>query len=1038
MKQMEESADSGEGYSASLPFAERFLGSLLLPGDVSMCPGRICTSPGADHHACACFIWELCTRNERKSPHATYISARKHYVWAHAPGCAAGAVVALSMFRKKECAMISHRFCPGCGMANERERQYCCACGQDLLSSPPQSAEVRDQARFPARYQLIATLGIGGFSVVYRARDLHQGREVAIKQINLQGLSAQETIEATDTFNREVSLLATLDHPQVPRLFDFFGDADHWYLVLEYLEGVTLETYLETCLARGRAILIDEALAIGLQLCAVLTCLHTHHPPVVFRDLKPGNIIRAPDGKLSLIDFGIARFLRPGQARDTRPLGSPGYAAPEQYGRAQTTPQTDIYSLGALLHALLSGQDPPCGDLALLHLGAEPAGSDLAALVQRMLSPSLQERPASVRDVANALEVLRRRRVEQQTPRLWQPPVPQELPTGLGQWQPVALQGKTRVPLQRRRFSRATLGLTLLLLIGSISLLAAHPWGIVRQSGRIPPPVKPFTYRIGVVGTDTAAFDPARATDANSLQAVQFLYTGLVQFDKALRVTPQLAQSWSISTDGLTYTFHLRLNLKFSEGTPLEASDVAYSLDRALSPELAKTNDAARMHLGLLKDAGLRLSGRIPTLIGRGIMVRDDSTIALTLSEPAAYFLAALAYPVAFVVERQVVTEGNAGWSASLAAGVGADGPFGGELAARGSTLLFSRNPNYYGQEPVMRALELAFFKTPELAYAAYQANLIDQTPLSPIVLAHVRPGTDDVQFFTGLAVNAVAMNYLYRPFDNVHMRQAFDLALDTELFAYTIEKNTIPASCHMVPPGPGYDADLTCLDHMTNGRERGDPERARTLFAQGLQEEGLTLKTLPPLSIAYDAGLPEVVETITLMRQMWQSVLGVKIGAQALASGHLLEAAARTRCTSLDLAQCQNRGLALWYTRWQVDYPDPHAWLTLRFAQGSPLNSENYGLSLCVCAPAQRAVQQLMAQADWEQDPERRQALYDRVQQLMVNDVAWLPISQQRDIYVKKLFVESQAYPNALGRVPSDDWSVSCRPLSCHASFSH
>jgi oligopeptide transport system substrate-binding protein len=924
--------------------------------------------------------------------------------------------------------MISHRLCPACGMANERERLCCSACGQEFLSSPPPSEEARDQARFPARYQLIATLGIGGFSVVYRARDLHTGREIALKQIPLHELSAQEAIEATDTFNREVRLLAMLDHPQVPRLFDFFGDADHWYLVLEYLEGVTLETYLETCLARGRVIQIDEALAMGVQLCAVLTYLHTHHPPVVFRDLKPGNIIRAPDGKLSLIDFGIARFLHPGQARDTRPLGSPGYAAPEQYGRAQTTPQTDIYSLGALLHALLSGQDPSYGDLAPLHLDAEPAGSDLAALVQRMLSPSIQERPASVRDVASALEALMQQRKAQQTPRLWQPPVPQERPTGAGQWHPVAVQGKTRVPLARRRSSLATFGLTVLLLIGSLSFLAVHLWGMVHQSEQSPQSVKPFTYRLGVVGPRIAAFDPARATDANALQALQFLYVGLVQFDTELRVIPQLAQSWSISTDGLTYTFHLKPNLKFSEGTSLGASDVAYSLDRALSPDCAQATDTVRMHLGLLKDSGLRLSGSIPTLIGRSIVVRDAQTIELTLSEPAAYFLAALASPVAFVVERQVVEEGNAGWSASLAAGVGADGPFSGARVADGSTLVFPRNPNYYGQKPVMRALELAFFRTPELAYEAYQANLIDQAPLPPRVGARFQPGIHDVQFSTGLALRGVALNYLYRPFDNIHIRQAFDLALDKELFTDTVEKNATPASCHLVPQGPDYDSDLTCLDQM-NGLERGDPERAMRLFAQGLQEEGMTLKTLPPLSIAYDASLPEGVETITLMRMMWQTILGVTIGAQALAPGQLRLAEARTRCPLLDLVQCQNRGLALWYTRWQVDYPDPHAWLTLRFAQDAPLNSENYGRSLCACASEQQAVQHLMEQADREREPERRQALYDQVQQSMVTDVAWLPISRQQDFFVEKPCVESHVHPNALGWVPSDAWSVSSFP---------
>ena len=329
--------------------------------------------------------------------------------------------------------MISTQFCSACGAANEPGQTHCFACGQ-LLGAGTDGREAQDEVLLHDRYQLGTTLGSGGFSAVYRAHDLQSGREVAIKQIRLAGLNVQETIEATDTFNRELSLLAVLRHPQVPRLYDQFRDREHWYLVLEYLEGTTLETYLETRAAQGQPLQVDEALALGLQLCRVLEYLHTRQPPVIFRDLKPGNIMRSPSGRLSLIDFGIARHFRPGQARDTRALGSPGYAAPEQYGRAQTTPQSDLYSLGALLHALLSGQDPseqPVG-LAPLRLGSSAAENELAALAQRMLAFDPGERPATVREVAAALEAIRRERMSQDGARIWQPPTPQDLPSSMG------------------------------------------------------------------------------------------------------------------------------------------------------------------------------------------------------------------------------------------------------------------------------------------------------------------------------------------------------------------------------------------------------------------------------------------------------------------------------------------------------------------------------------------------------------------------------------------------------------------------------
>src|SRR5207245_3375579 len=118
---------------------------------------------------------------------------------------------------------------------------------------------------------------------------------------------------------------------------------------------------------RDRSLPREEVIDIGIQLCTVLDYLHTREPSIIFRDLKPANIMRTANGHLYLIDFGIARHFKPGQSRDTMALGSPGYAAPEQYGRAQTTPRADLYSLGVMLQQLLTWNNPtqPLVDLAL-------------------------------------------------------------------------------------------------------------------------------------------------------------------------------------------------------------------------------------------------------------------------------------------------------------------------------------------------------------------------------------------------------------------------------------------------------------------------------------------------------------------------------------------------------------------------------------------------------------------------------------------------------------------------------------------------
>ncbi len=320
-------------------------------------------------------------------------------------------------------------YCTTCGAANDNLNTHCFACTQlhvedaTALSSPDMLL---------SRYRLLTQVGVGGFGVVYKAIDTqHNDQVVAIKQINLRGLSPQKMIEATDAFNREVQHLTPLQHPNLPSIYDHFTDPDHWYLVMEFIEGETLERYLETrhshhAYTGNRTFLpLEEIFPLAFQLCDVLTYLHTHHPPIIFRDIKPANIMRTAKGHLYLIDFGIARHFKPGQARDTTPLGSPGYAAPEQYGKAQTTPRADLYSLGALLHHLLTGEDPaetlfqfaPLPQVA----GAEMQMQKLDSLIRRMVDVDSELRPVSASAVKEELQSIARL-ASDAAPRIWYPP----------------------------------------------------------------------------------------------------------------------------------------------------------------------------------------------------------------------------------------------------------------------------------------------------------------------------------------------------------------------------------------------------------------------------------------------------------------------------------------------------------------------------------------------------------------------------------------------------------------------------------------
>jgi outer membrane protein assembly factor BamB/tRNA A-37 threonylcarbamoyl transferase component Bud32 len=206
------------------------------------------------------------------------------------------------------------------------------------------------------RYLILGILGSGGMSSVYKGRDLHfpnVTKLVAVKE--MVNMAADPTMYemVVRNFEREADLLATLSHPAIPRIYDYFTQDDSSFLVMEFIEGKDLEATLRE--AEG---FLPEVTVINwaIELCDVLAYLHNHQPqPVIFRDMKPSNVMVDKHGHIYLIDFGIARVFQPGQKGTM--IGTEGYSPPEQY-RGEASPQGDIYALGATLHHLLTKRDP--------------------------------------------------------------------------------------------------------------------------------------------------------------------------------------------------------------------------------------------------------------------------------------------------------------------------------------------------------------------------------------------------------------------------------------------------------------------------------------------------------------------------------------------------------------------------------------------------------------------------------------------------------------------------------------------------------
>lgn len=251
------------------------------------------------------------------------------------------------------------------------------------------------------RYEIERLLGGGGMGMVYLAHDQRlANRPCAVKEMVDHFIDPQQRIEANEYFAREADTLAQLKHSAIPAITDRFDDHNRHYLVMEYVEGRNLE---EELAARGGPLPEGLVIDIARQLCDVLAYLHGCTPPIVYRDMKPSNVMLTPKGRVVLIDFGIARLFK--SARKGTMIGTLGFAPPEQYQGA-VDPRSDIYSLGATLHYVLTARDPekfpPFSFPPVRDLRPETS-TNLAAAIDAALAYQAEARPATIQDFRDML-----------------------------------------------------------------------------------------------------------------------------------------------------------------------------------------------------------------------------------------------------------------------------------------------------------------------------------------------------------------------------------------------------------------------------------------------------------------------------------------------------------------------------------------------------------------------------------------------------------------------------------------------------------
>ena len=251
------------------------------------------------------------------------------------------------------------------------------------------------------KYKVIAKVGRGGMSTVWLAMNIKTNKNWAIKEVRQTGKNGSEIVNQNLT--TEIGILKKLQHENLPQIIDIFEKNNTFLIIMDYVEGRTLKAIVDERGAQPQEDVVNWA----IQLCSVLDYLHTRKPAIIYRDLKPGNIMLRPDGRIVLIDFGTAREYKTGQEEDTISLGTKGYAAPEQYGGdGQTDARTDIYNLGATIYHLVTGKNPtkPPYEIRPIREWNPSLSTGLEKIILKCIANNPNERYQTAKELQFALE----------------------------------------------------------------------------------------------------------------------------------------------------------------------------------------------------------------------------------------------------------------------------------------------------------------------------------------------------------------------------------------------------------------------------------------------------------------------------------------------------------------------------------------------------------------------------------------------------------------------------------------------------------
>ena len=449
----------------------------------------------------------------------------------------------------------------------------------------------------------------------------------------------------------------------------------------------------------------------------------------------------------------------------------------------------------------------------------------------------------------------------------------------------------------------------------------------------------------GGESTNSRDYDPATEHDAGDKR----LFSGLVSLGPDLGITPELAGSWDISTDGTVYTFHLRTNAKFQDGRPVVAQDVIYSWERAANP--ATQSDTVLTYLGDIVGVAEMHAGSADHI--SGLKALDEHTLQVTIDAAKPYFLFKLTMPVAFVLDQKNVASGS-DWYRTP----NGTGPY--KLTRWDSfqLMVYTANQDFYLGPPAIPQIVVELYSGIDISL--FESGEIDMAGVSTSDVARVLDPADplhaDLYSGVSLCTDYVVFDVSQPPFDDVKVRQAFAMAFDKQKYIDVVDNGVgLPANGLYPPALPGYNPDLQGLPY--------DPVQARQLLSESKYGGP---QGLPPI-VFTEAGFGSSAGAdVAAMAQMWQQNLGVTITIENLDPDHFS-----------DLLYSGQHG-QLFSSGWCGDYPDPENFADVLFHTGAEQNTGHY---------SNPALDAILDQARVQQDVTKRITLYQQAEQMIVQD---------------------------------------------------